>query len=124
MATGQGDWRWIMRWGAIFCGFMLLLMFLFLEESLFRRSLVQREVDYSAASVIENVTEAGLGTEDKAPSNENSLVRSTTTPRSYISKLAPYGTFPIGWDIVFRKIVAGVTSMTYPAVLWVHIPLL
>lgn len=114
MASGMGDWRWIMRWGSIFCGIMLFLMFFFLEESLYYRKASPRERDVTQ---IQAASEKGVDV-NATPDVTESVPMQPATLRS---RLALWHNFPITWAVVRERILAAVTSVTYPAVLWVSL---
>lgn len=114
MASDMDNWRWIMRWGSIFCGIMLLLMFFFLEESLYYRKDGQREMDIPQ---VQAASENGADANATADVTESVPIQ----PVTLRSRLALWRNFPITWAVVREKILAAVTSVTYPAVFWVSI---
>lgn len=100
-----------MRWGSIFCGIMLFLMFFFLEESLYYRKAGQREMDVTQ---VQAASEKGADANAAPDVTENVPIQ----PATLRSSLALWRNFPITWAVVQEKILAAVTSVTYPAVLW------
>ncbi|RFU28031.1 hypothetical protein B7463_g8309, partial [Scytalidium lignicola] len=130
MATGMENWRWIMRWGAIFCGLILIVFFFFLEESLFYRSVGEREVDItSKAPQEESSTNHNFTSSTKSEMVKTDVIAATQSPPvftqyrqhqlliSYASKLMPWHNFPVSWNAVGHKIKANITIISYPAVI-------
>jgi hypothetical protein len=115
MAVNLDSWRFIMRFGVIFSGILLVLMFFFLDESLFYREILEEAPNH-------------IPTPDAASSNEEKVTPEvvpveiasfTEKSKPTGSRLALWHTFPVSWSTVGKKVLAGVTSCTYPAVLWV-----
>lgn len=104
-------------------------MFFFAEESLFYRNIGEREVDgtnYQAPR--REHEEAKSSNPNKSGENESETPRignhletsSECHPEpSYWSKLVLWHNYPVSWKVVGKKVAAGVTSIGYPAVLWV-----
>jgi hypothetical protein len=118
MANDMGNWRWIMRWGSIFCGLLLFLFFFFHEESLFYRKGGHREMDV-VHMVHVQATPTEKGTEVNGASDVPDAERVPAKTAPIRSRLALWHNFPVSWGVVGRKIVAAVTGMTYPAIFWV-----
>jgi hypothetical protein len=124
-AVGQGNWRWVMRWGAILCGLIILLMFLFLDESLFYRKVIGAEVNGAYVQAIDTVPgEKAIG--DSNNTSKEVLpgtIGDTAMPTNPAptSRFALWRNYPVSWRYFGTKMLASVTSVTYPAVLWVSI---
>ncbi|KAK5444186.1 hypothetical protein LTS15_010539 [Exophiala xenobiotica] len=119
--------------GAILYSILVFLTFFFLEESLFIRGVSEPEIDDTALRGVTNPSSKIA--QDTTPTSEDKkggatvavpqetrhtqiLTEPGKAPR-HLSRLALWHNGPLPWNVVGKKIIASVTSVTYRAVWWV-----
>ncbi|KAB8281341.1 major facilitator superfamily domain-containing protein [Yarrowia lipolytica] len=110
--TQSMGWRWVLYWGSIFDAVCFLFLFLFFEETNFRR---QGEQSLQADSELENETEAGEK-KKQVQFITDVEVGQLFEKKSFLSKLSPFSVSKE--TILLPMLVRPFTLVKYPVVLF------